>query len=141
MFSQDLIQTVWPIATSAETEVKECANAETGVGASRSYHSSWQPRRKRNLISLSYCSRISRIEKEFESSDKRYFFAPCPHCNYCVRPARHYGKCKYLGIGGSNYQILHSGMSQKLIPQPDFLGVKSYRGQKRLSSELATCSE
>ncbi len=25
---------------------------------------------------------ISRIEKEFEASDKRYFFVPCPHCNY-----------------------------------------------------------
>nr|WP_214249410.1 phage terminase large subunit family protein [Wolbachia endosymbiont of Anopheles demeilloni] len=25
---------------------------------------------------------ISRIEKEFEATDKRYFFVPCPHCNY-----------------------------------------------------------
>ncbi len=23
-----------------------------------------------------------RIEKEFEATDKRYFFVPCPHCNY-----------------------------------------------------------
>ncbi len=23
-----------------------------------------------------------RIEKEFEATDKRYFFVPCPYCNY-----------------------------------------------------------
>ncbi len=39
-------------------------------------------RRKIFLVSTPTVHGISRIEKEFESSDKRYFFLPCPHCNY-----------------------------------------------------------
>jgi len=39
-------------------------------------------RRKIFLVSTPTVHGISRIEKEFESSDKRYFFVPCPHCNY-----------------------------------------------------------
>lgn len=39
-------------------------------------------RRKIFLVSTPTIHGISRIEKEFESSDKRYFFVPCPNCNY-----------------------------------------------------------
>jgi len=39
-------------------------------------------RRKIFLVSTPTVHGISRIEKEFESSDKRYFFVPCPHCNH-----------------------------------------------------------
>ncbi|GHM58549.1 MAG: terminase [Candidatus Mesenet longicola] len=39
-------------------------------------------RRKIFLVSTPTVHGISRIEKEFEASDKRYFFVPCPHCNY-----------------------------------------------------------
>ncbi|APR98999.1 phage terminase large subunit family protein [Wolbachia endosymbiont of Folsomia candida] len=39
-------------------------------------------RRKIFLVSTPTVHGISRIEKEFESSDKRYFFVPCPQCNY-----------------------------------------------------------
>ncbi len=39
-------------------------------------------RRKIFLVSTPTVHGISRIEKEFESSDKRYFFVPCPHCDH-----------------------------------------------------------
>ncbi len=39
-------------------------------------------RRKIFLVSTPTIHGISRIEKEFEATDKRYFFVPCPHCNY-----------------------------------------------------------
>jgi phage terminase large subunit GpA-like protein len=39
-------------------------------------------RRKIFLVSTPTVHGISRIEKEFESSDKRYFFVPCPHCKH-----------------------------------------------------------
>ncbi|MCX3065196.1 phage terminase large subunit family protein [Wolbachia endosymbiont of Drosophila pseudotakahashii] len=39
-------------------------------------------RRKIFLVSTPTFHGISRIEREFESSDKRYFFVPCPHCDH-----------------------------------------------------------
>ncbi len=39
-------------------------------------------RRKIFLVSTPTVHGMSRIEKEFESSDKRYFFVPCPHCDH-----------------------------------------------------------
>ncbi|MFP3022285.1 MAG: phage terminase large subunit family protein, partial [Wolbachia sp.] len=39
-------------------------------------------RRKIFLVSTPTIHGISRIEKEFEATDKRYFFVPCPYCNY-----------------------------------------------------------
>ncbi len=37
-------------------------------------------RRKIFLVSTPKTRSLSRIEREFEASDKRYFFVPCPHC-------------------------------------------------------------
>ncbi|MDN5248203.1 MAG: phage terminase large subunit family protein [Wolbachia endosymbiont of Tyrophagus putrescentiae] len=39
-------------------------------------------RRKIFLVSTPTVHGMSRIEKEFGESDKRYFFVPCPHCNH-----------------------------------------------------------
>ncbi|WCR59240.1 MAG: hypothetical protein PG978_000676 [Wolbachia endosymbiont of Ctenocephalides felis wCfeF] len=39
-------------------------------------------RRKIFLVSTPTIHGISRIEKEFEASDKRHFFVPCPHCDH-----------------------------------------------------------
>ncbi|GFR06860.1 phage tail protein [Trichonephila clavata] len=39
-------------------------------------------RRKIFLVSTPTVHGISRIEREFESSDKCYFFVPCPHCDH-----------------------------------------------------------
>jgi phage terminase large subunit GpA-like protein len=37
-------------------------------------------RRKIHLVSTPKSKSLSRIEREFEASDQRYFFVPCPHC-------------------------------------------------------------
>jgi phage terminase large subunit GpA-like protein len=37
-------------------------------------------RRKILLVSTPKSKSLSRIEREFEASDQRYFFVPCPHC-------------------------------------------------------------
>jgi phage terminase large subunit GpA-like protein len=39
-------------------------------------------RRKVFLVSTPTIRGISRIEREFEASDQRRFFVPCPHCGY-----------------------------------------------------------
>lgn len=41
--------------------------------------------RKVILASTPTLSGVSRIEAEFEISDKRYFFVPCPHCDHSQR--------------------------------------------------------
>jgi phage terminase large subunit GpA-like protein len=38
-------------------------------------------RRKIFLVSTPTIQGLSRIEQEFEASDKRYYWVPCPHCN------------------------------------------------------------
>jgi phage terminase large subunit GpA-like protein len=42
-------------------------------------------RRKILLVSTPTIQGLSRIEQEFEASDKRYFHVPCPFCNHFQR--------------------------------------------------------
>jgi phage terminase large subunit GpA-like protein len=47
-------------------------------------------RRKVFLVSTPTIRGLSRIEREYEASDQRRFFVPCPHCGHAmaeVRPA------------------------------------------------------
>ena len=39
-------------------------------------------RRKILIVSTPTVKGLSRIEKEFENTDQRYFFVPCPHCGH-----------------------------------------------------------
>jgi phage terminase large subunit GpA-like protein len=39
-------------------------------------------RRKIFIVSTPTIQGLSRIEKEFNETDQRYFFVPCPHCNF-----------------------------------------------------------
>ncbi len=39
-------------------------------------------RRKVLLVSTPTIKGTSRIQREFEASDQRYFFVPCPHCGH-----------------------------------------------------------
>jgi phage terminase large subunit GpA-like protein len=39
-------------------------------------------RRKIFVVSTSTIQGLSRIEKEFNETDQRYFFVPCPHCGF-----------------------------------------------------------
>jgi phage terminase large subunit GpA-like protein len=38
--------------------------------------------RKIFIVSTPTIQRLSRIEKEFSETDQRYFFVPCPHCDF-----------------------------------------------------------
>jgi phage terminase large subunit GpA-like protein len=42
----------------------------------------FQKRRKIFLVSTPTTKGISRIQREFEGSDQRYFHVPCPHCDH-----------------------------------------------------------
>lgn len=42
----------------------------------------FQKRRKIFLVSTPTTKGISRIQREFENSDQRYFHVPCPHCEH-----------------------------------------------------------
>ncbi len=44
-------------------------------------------RRKIFLVSTPTVKGTSRILREFEASDKRYYFVPCPHCNH-IQPIK-----------------------------------------------------
>jgi phage terminase large subunit GpA-like protein len=48
-------------------------------------------RRKILIVSTPTVKGLSRIEKEFENTDQRYFFVPCPHCG-------HFQTLKWEGI-------------------------------------------
>lgn len=48
-------------------------------------------RKKIFIVSTPTIKGLSRIEKEFENTDQRYFFVPCPHCG-------HYQILKWEGI-------------------------------------------
>jgi len=48
-------------------------------------------RRKIFIVSTPTIRGLSRIEKEFEETDQRYFFVPCPHCG-------HFQTLKWEGI-------------------------------------------
>jgi phage terminase large subunit GpA-like protein len=42
----------------------------------------FQKRRKIFLVSTPTTKGVSRIQREFENSDQRYFHVPCPHCDH-----------------------------------------------------------
>nr|CAH7755880.1 unnamed protein product [Callosobruchus chinensis] len=62
----------YPGDSGGEGDPECCSIARTNTFA----------RRKIFLVSTPTIHGISRIEKEFEATDKRYFFVPCPYCNY-----------------------------------------------------------
>ena len=70
-------------------------------------------RRKIFIVSTPTIKGLSRIEKEFENTDQRYFFVPCPHCG-------HFQTLKWEGIRYDSNSLEAAYVCEqckKLIPE------------------------
>jgi phage terminase large subunit GpA-like protein len=90
------------------------------------------------LVSTPTIKGVSRIEKEFEISDKRRYYIPCPHCQheqYLVwgqvkwepdNPAGAWYECESCGGRIESHQKLALLRSGRWIPTADYTGVVGF---------------
>jgi len=74
----------------------------------------------------------SRVEKGFETSDQRYYFVPCPHCNEFQRLVWAQVKWSEFGLAPEQavYQCVHCAASIEENAKADMLARGEWRASK-----------